>query len=129
MAGAGRESRRLTAGGGAPPEPRAGPAGPYVCPMHPEVRQSGPGRCPKCGMRLRPERNAKQREEHAPDHPAMLRDMRAPWLWTNTSVILLGLWLISSPWRRPEGDNPGACKACGLEMDSIALPMALHGRT
>jgi hypothetical protein len=28
----------------------------------------------------------------------MLRDMRAPWLWTNASVILLGLWLVSSPW-------------------------------
>ena len=28
----------------------------YVCPMHPEVRQSQPGSCPKCGMTLRPER-------------------------------------------------------------------------
>jgi hypothetical protein len=27
----------------------------YVCPMHPEVRQSGPGTCPKCGMKLKPE--------------------------------------------------------------------------
>jgi RND family efflux transporter MFP subunit len=24
----------------------------YVCPMHPEVQQHGPGRCPKCGMDL-----------------------------------------------------------------------------
>ena len=24
----------------------------YVCPMHPEVRQRTPGRCPKCGMAL-----------------------------------------------------------------------------
>ena len=24
----------------------------YVCPMHPEVRQAEPGRCPKCGMPL-----------------------------------------------------------------------------
>ena len=24
----------------------------YVCPMHPEVRASLPGRCPKCGMPL-----------------------------------------------------------------------------
>ena len=24
----------------------------YACPMHPEVRQSEPGRCPKCGMKL-----------------------------------------------------------------------------
>ncbi|MEZ0223725.1 MAG: copper-translocating P-type ATPase [Alphaproteobacteria bacterium] len=27
----------------------------YVCPMHPEVRQEGPGTCPKCGMALEPE--------------------------------------------------------------------------
>ena len=26
----------------------------YACPMHPEVRQKGPGRCPKCGMFLEP---------------------------------------------------------------------------
>jgi Cu+-exporting ATPase len=26
----------------------------YVCPMHPEVRQIGPGACPKCGMALEP---------------------------------------------------------------------------
>ena len=24
----------------------------YTCPMHPEVRQPAPGRCPKCGMTL-----------------------------------------------------------------------------
>jgi len=27
----------------------------YTCPMHPEVRQVGPGHCPKCGMALEPE--------------------------------------------------------------------------
>ncbi len=26
----------------------------YTCPMHPEVRQLGPGHCPKCGMALEP---------------------------------------------------------------------------
>ena len=26
----------------------------YTCPMHPEVRQSGPGACPICGMALEP---------------------------------------------------------------------------
>jgi len=25
---------------------------PYTCPMHPEIRQQGPGNCPKCGMAL-----------------------------------------------------------------------------
>lgn len=27
----------------------------YVCPMHPQVRQAGPGTCPICGMALEPE--------------------------------------------------------------------------
>jgi Cu+-exporting ATPase len=36
------------------PEP-ATPAGTiYTCPMHPEIRQVGPGSCPKCGMALEP---------------------------------------------------------------------------
>ncbi|HEX7125708.1 MAG TPA: YHS domain-containing protein, partial [Thermodesulfobacteriota bacterium] len=26
----------------------------YTCPMHPEVRQVGPGSCPRCGMALEP---------------------------------------------------------------------------
>jgi Cu+-exporting ATPase len=26
----------------------------YTCPMHPEIRQFGPGHCPKCGMALEP---------------------------------------------------------------------------
>jgi Cu+-exporting ATPase len=27
----------------------------YTCPMHPEIRQQGPGSCPVCGMALEPE--------------------------------------------------------------------------
>ncbi len=27
----------------------------YTCPMHPEIRQNGPGACPICGMALEPE--------------------------------------------------------------------------
>jgi Cu+-exporting ATPase len=37
-----------------PPEPV--PEGTiYTCPMHPEIRQEGPGSCPICGMALEPE--------------------------------------------------------------------------
>ena len=38
-------------------EPAAAvPAGTiYTCPMHPEIRQEGPGSCPICGMALEPE--------------------------------------------------------------------------
>jgi hypothetical protein len=27
----------------------------YTCPMHKNVRQAGPGKCPQCGMALLPE--------------------------------------------------------------------------
>src|SRR4051795_3012315 len=37
------------------PEPEM-PAGTiYTCPMHPQIRQAGPGSCPICGMALEPE--------------------------------------------------------------------------
>jgi len=43
----------------------------WTCPMHPEVRQEGPGSCPKCGMALEPVApvDAQQVENHE------LRDM------------------------------------------------------
>jgi len=38
------------------PPPAPVPAGTiYTCPMHPEIRQEGPGSCPICGMALEPE--------------------------------------------------------------------------
>ena len=39
-----------------PPESVPTPAGTiYTCPMHPEIRQAGPGSCPICGMALEPD--------------------------------------------------------------------------
>ncbi|HWC94304.1 MAG TPA: YHS domain-containing protein, partial [Pseudolabrys sp.] len=36
--------------------PAAAPEGTiYTCPMHPQIRQIGPGNCPICGMALEPE--------------------------------------------------------------------------
>ncbi|MFN3746480.1 MAG: heavy metal translocating P-type ATPase [Hyphomicrobiaceae bacterium] len=37
-----------------PPAP-VPPGAIYTCPMHPEIRQEGPGACPICGMALEPE--------------------------------------------------------------------------
>lgn len=37
----------------------------YTCPMHPQVRQVGPGNCPICGMALEPETIT---AEEAPNH-------------------------------------------------------------
>jgi P-type Cu+ transporter len=38
----------------APKQEQASSSAVYTCPMHPEVRQSGPGSCPICGMALEP---------------------------------------------------------------------------
>lgn len=37
------------------PEPKATPGAIWTCPMHPQIRQEGPGTCPICGMALEPE--------------------------------------------------------------------------
>ena len=49
----------------------------YTCPMHPEVRQDGPGSCPRCGMALEPLRVAAPQEQveyTCPMHPEIVRD-------------------------------------------------------
>jgi Cu+-exporting ATPase len=49
----------------------------YTCPMDPEVRQQGPGDCPKCGMALEPVVVAPpvtRTEYTCPMHPQIVRD-------------------------------------------------------
>ena len=47
----------------------------YTCPMHTEVRQQGPGTCPKCGMALEPVTPpaATRAEYVCPMHPEIVR--------------------------------------------------------
>jgi Cu+-exporting ATPase len=49
----------------------------YTCPMHPEIRQEGPGTCPICGMALEPEMPSLEDEEN-PE----LRDFGRRFWWT-----------------------------------------------
>jgi P-type Cu+ transporter len=54
--------------------PESGAA--YTCPMHPEVRHSKPGSCPKCGMALEPitpAPTAAKTEYFCPMHPEIVR--------------------------------------------------------
>ncbi|HUP50149.1 MAG TPA: heavy metal translocating P-type ATPase [Thermoanaerobaculia bacterium] len=63
-----------TASPAAPPPP---PDAIYTCPMDPEVRQKGPGACPKCGMALEPESvtaPSTKTEWTCPMHPEIVRD-------------------------------------------------------
>ncbi len=62
----------------------------YVCPMCPEVRQIGPGPCPKCGMALNPESPttaATKIEYTCPMHPEIVRS------------------------------EPGSCPICGMALE------------
>jgi Cu+-exporting ATPase len=47
----------------------------YTCPMHPEVRQIGPGSCPDCGMALEPE-VVSLNDEESPELIDMTRRFR-----------------------------------------------------
>ena len=53
----------------------------YTCPMHPEIRQVGPGACPICGMALEPElvTAADAAQSRARGHDAALLDRARPW--------------------------------------------------
>jgi cation transport ATPase len=52
----------------------------YTCPMHPEIRQIGPGHCPKCGMALEPLVTAKRT-------PRSVDDMTRR-LWVSAALTL-----------------------------------------
>jgi Cu+-exporting ATPase len=69
----------------------------YTCPMHPEVRQRGPGNCPKCGMALEREEPAPldERVEYTcPMHPEIVRH------------------------------EPGACPICGMALEPRTVTAA-----
>jgi Cu+-exporting ATPase len=73
------------------------PAGTYVCPMHPEVRQPGPGSCSKCGMALErdvPAAPATKTEWTCPMHPQIVRDA------------------------------PGSCPICGMALEPRTITAA-----
>jgi P-type Cu+ transporter len=61
----------------------------YTCPMDPDVRQIGPGACPKCGMTLEPVDVAPitRTEWTCPMHPEIVRD------------------------------GPGSCPICGMALE------------
>jgi Cu+-exporting ATPase len=58
------------------PEPAAAAGAVYTCPMHPEVKQIGPGSCPICGMALEPEQISL---DDAPD-PELIDMTRRFWI-------------------------------------------------
>jgi Cu+-exporting ATPase len=74
----------------AEPSPPPPPGTEYICPMDPEVRQLGPGACPKCGMAL---------------EPAMI----APPATKTEYVCPMHLEIVR--------DAPGSCPICGMALE------------
>ncbi len=56
----------------------------YTCPMHPQIRQSGPGTCPICGMALEPEMPSLEED----DNPE-LRDFTRRFWWTLPLTLIV----------------------------------------
>ncbi|AAV97497.1 copper-translocating P-type ATPase (plasmid) [Ruegeria pomeroyi DSS-3] len=96
----------------------------FTCPMHPEVRQSAPGSCPKCGMTLVSEQAAALHAQchgqgHGPGHggtdePGGKYDS-VPAGWTGS--------VYTCPMHpQVRQTDPGSCPLCGmgLELDSVA---------
>ena len=69
----------------------AAPAGTmYTCPMHPQIRQEGPGTCPICGMALEPEMPSLEDE----DNPELRDFARRLWWTLPLTVIVLTLAML-----------------------------------
>jgi Cu+-exporting ATPase len=69
----------------------------YTCPMHPEIRQTGPGHCAICGMALEPEAGAIDEADAGGERADMTRRFWISALLTLSVVVLemgghFGLW-------------------------------------
>jgi Cu+-exporting ATPase len=76
-----------------PPPPAPPPADAsawYTCPMHPEIRQRGPGACPKCGMALEPEIAGGAEDEN----PELGQMTRRFWVSLGLSIPTLAIAML-----------------------------------
>lgn len=105
----------------------------WTCPMHPEVRQDGPGQCPECGMNLAPADEAAapgshSHGEHAHhDHPgddhahhhAHQHDTGTGEPTVATPAVKGAVYTCPM---HPEirEDHPGSCPKCGMALEPIA---------
>nr|WP_235917219.1 copper-translocating P-type ATPase [Maritimibacter harenae] len=89
----------------------------YTCPMHPEIRQGGPGDCPKCGMHLVPEGEAQDHSHHhQPAGAATGQYDTVPAGWDGP--------VYTCPMHAEvRQTKPGSCPLCGmgLELESAAM--------
>jgi Cu+-exporting ATPase len=70
----------------------------YTCPMHPEVRQVGPGACPKCGMALEPADPAALEEGPTPELVDMTRRFWASLALTIPVFVIATGEMLAPAW-------------------------------
>jgi Heavy metal binding domain len=68
---------------------KSGVAQNYICPMHSDVRQANPGKCPKCGMDLLPEGTRFALLRHMISNPLHLVVMAALMLAVMAAAMML----------------------------------------
>lgn len=92
----------------------------YACPMHPEIRQSTPGICPECGMRL-----VKKTASGTAVHIHAQSDKHGARAHTAKTIQHLAQ-LYACPMD-PDviSEKPGECQKCGMEL----VPMGTNGGT
>jgi len=76
----------------------AAPSNEYTCPMHPEVRQIGPGDCPKCGMALEPATVSLTTDEEP--NAELIGMTRRFWVGVLFTAPIFGMMLLGRhlPW-------------------------------
>ena len=63
----------------------------YTCPMHPEIRQSQPGNCPKCGMALGPLLPDLDAEERTSKLGDVWHTQALPFLYAAFGIVIIAL--------------------------------------
>ncbi|MGD1104475.1 MAG: heavy metal translocating P-type ATPase [Terriglobia bacterium] len=102
--------------------PAADPGAIYTCPMDPEVRQRGPGACPKCGMALEP-LTVTQEEETNPELRLMARRF---WISLALTAPLIVLAMSDMLGEQSLGRTIAPRRLAWLEL-VLATPVVLWG--
>jgi P-type Cu+ transporter len=86
----------------------------YVCPMHPEVRQAHPDRCPKCQMNLVLEGQASHAHHH---HEHSAEEQLAAAFATAPTHAPAGSIYTCPMHPEVRQDHPGNCPKCGMALE------------
>lgn len=87
----------------------------YVCPMHPEVRSKEPGKCPKCGMTLKPEEDSQSQPDAGMDHSKM--KMEKPASAKEDAKPAAADVYVCPMHPEVRQDKPGSCPKCGMTLE------------